>query len=38
MSRGKSGGPSLLEMIGLVIALLAIWSLAMGKPVWEWIH
>jgi hypothetical protein len=33
--RGRAGGPTLGDVIMLLIVLLAIWSLVRGAPVWE---
>lgn len=39
MSRGgRRRGLTLFDLLLLVIALLGIWSLAMGEPVWEWVR
>lgn len=34
-SNGK-GSLTLGELLLLLIALLGVWSLAVGQPVWEW--
>lgn len=36
MSRKDNSGFGCGELILLVIVLLAIWSLALGEPFWEW--
>lgn len=38
MSGDNAGGFGCGTLLLLVIALLGVWSLVSGQPVWEWIR